>query len=61
MTMRITITNDEPGFSDARVAIRQDNRKFVLTGEDSLQIVLRPNEENQITIQALRRAGETKS
>lgn len=61
MSMRITITNDEPGFSDARVAIQpKKGRKIVLRGGESHQLIVEPNVENQVVLQALRRAGEKK-
>jgi len=58
MSMRVTITNDEPSFSDARIAIQINNRRIVLKGGQSRQVVVLPNKENQGTIQALRREGE---
>ena len=60
MAMRVTISNDEPGFSDARVAFQTKQLgKVVLHGGESVQLILEPNKENQIQVQALRREGES--
>lgn len=59
MAARITIKNEEPGFSDARVAIRipgEDRR--VLNGGESAEIIAESGQSNQIVIQALKRTGE---
>lgn len=59
MSMRITITNDEPGFSDARIAIQpKKGPKVVLRGGESRQFIVKPYKENQVILQALKRSGE---
>lgn len=57
--MRITITNDEPGFSDARIAIKVPGfNRIVLSGGKSIQMTPESGMDNQITLQALRREGD---
>lgn len=61
MTMRVKITNCEPGFSDARVAIQpKGGEKVVLTGGKAQTFIVEPGVDNQILLQALRRSGEEK-
>ena len=61
MSMRITIENIEPGFSDARLAIQPKGApKRVLRGGEKVEMIVQPNVENQIILQALRRGGEKK-
>ena len=53
--MRITVENIEPGFSDARVLIRERRGKIRLTGGRSHEILLKDGERVELT--ALKRTG----
>ena len=53
--VRITIANTEPGFSDARVLVKERKGKIRLTGGNAHDIVLKEGDRVEIT--ALKRTG----
>ena len=60
MTMRVTITNTEEGFSDARVAIKPPGQgRIVLKGGESYELIMHSDMTNQVALQALYREGES--
>lgn len=60
MTMRVTITNTEEGFSDARVAIKPPGQgRIVLRGGESYELIMESDMQNQVALQALYRTGES--
>lgn len=58
MSMRVTIRNDEPGFSDARLFVQTPQGKRVLYGGQEMQVIMEPNVKGQVRLQCGRRAGD---